>query len=191
MPPEITSVTPAAQPIQTVHLRTPSGLTASILTLGARLIDLRLPDTRTPILSYQTLRQIQADAAYVAVAVGRVTNRIREARVLAYPEVDCVAALQSNDGAHHIHGGVRGFDTRVFDVVQKAHAFVVLQLVSNHADQGYPSAVKVRVRYELRGEGDLSCQFVTENLGPHPTIANMTVRFLSFLHVSQHKHCNC
>lgn len=168
--------------VKTIHLTSPQGMKASILTLGARLIDLRLPDNRPLSLSLTTLQQIEADQAYIGVAVGRTANRIKHGILPSSRAAHSHVELQKNEeDRNHTHGGKRAWDKRLFAVRHVSKSSVDLYMFSPDGDQGYPSSVEVCVRYELRDEGQLAISLITTNVGRHQTVTNMTVRSHSFL----------
>lgn len=160
--------------IRTVSLVGPDGMRASVLTLGGRLLDLRLPDGRCMVLPLRSVSAVEEDGAYIGVAVGRTANRIRSGRLRLGRAVSADLELNEND-TNHIHGGRRAWDKRLFSVRARGVNWVELYLFSPDGDQGYPSDVEVRVRYELRGEGRLHIDLETRNVGSTDTITNMTV----------------
>ena len=164
--------------METITIVSPDGMSASILTLGARLVGLRLGDSRPLTLSFERLEQIEADDAKVGVVIGRIANRIRIARLSRYEHIDPRAFLEKNDAhkLHHIHGGTTAWDKRLFAANHLSDNVVELKTFSPHGDQGYPSSVNVIVRYELRDPGQLVVTLTTTNVGAEPTVTNMTVR---------------
>lgn len=162
--------------VHTVQITGPDGMKASVLTLGARLLDLRMPDGRPLTLSLDNLADIESDAAYIGSVVGRVCNRIRGGTFCIGEEK---TQLEKNcKDAHHIHGGRKAWDKRLFTVSKRSESSVELFLYSPDKDQGYPSAVEVYVTYKLRGDGELFISLQTTNVGTKPTITNMTVSAL-------------
>lgn len=174
-PIDITGYTSDGDFVNTIHLTSSDGMTASILTYGARLIDLRLADGRPLTLSFPSLSEIEKDPAYVGVVVGRTANRIRDGRLRrdnAFPNVQ----LQRNENnRNHTHGGRRGWDKRLFAVREQSKSGVELFLFSPDGDQGYPSSVEVVVRYELTGNGRITVALTTTNVGRQLSVTNMTV----------------
>jgi aldose 1-epimerase len=159
--------------VRTLQLRGPDGSTASVLTLGGRLLDLRTPAGRCLVLPLETVRDVEDDGAYVGVAVGRTANRIRGGCLrlgATVPELE-----RNENEVNHIHGGRHGWDKRLFSVRASGVNWVSLYLFSPEGDQGYPSAVGVEVRYELRRGGELRVDLTTHNVGDAETITNMTV----------------
>lgn len=176
--PDVNGFTGDGDFVRTVQLVGPDGMLASVLTLGARLLDVRVGEL--PVMcGFTNLAAVEADAAYVGVVVGRTANRVRGGGFGVEVEVGKMANLERNEvGVNHVHGGRRAWDKRLFGVVERGEAFVELAILSPDGDQGYPSSVEVRVRYELRGNGQLYVGMKTTNVGLVPTVTNMTVRFV-------------
>lgn len=162
--------------VKTIHLTGPDGMTASILTLGARLVDLRMPDGRPLVLALTSLNDVQSDDAYIGVVVGRTANRVRNGLLTADDRIATNSFLEKNENnVNHIHGGRRGWDKKIFSVRSQQPNEVHLVLHSPDYDQGYPSAVEVSVHYNLKGAGQFSVVLSTKNTGSAPTVTNMTV----------------
>lgn len=162
--------------VDIIHLLSENGAKATILTLGARVLELCFSDGRPMALSFATLEEVEADDAYVGAVVGRVANRIALGTLTRYEDINSEAHLQLNDGKHHIHGGVKAWDKRLFKICDQSKNVVSMEMVSQHGDQGYPSKVHVTVRYELKDDVQLHVSLHTKNVGLQPTITNLTVR---------------
>jgi aldose 1-epimerase len=83
--------------------------------------------------------------------------------------------LATNDGANHLHGGVRGFDKRLWDAAEireEGEAGVRLSLVSQDGEEGYPGTLAVRVAYRLDEDNQLRINYQAET--DRPTIVNLT-----------------
>lgn len=178
MPPsvDIEGFTKDGDYVKTVHLEGADGMRASILTLGARLLDLRLSGGQPLTLSFATLQEVEADTAYVGVAIGRTANRIRGGMLRTGKDTDPAVMLECNEaGRNHTHGGRRAWDKRLFEVRSVSKSAVELFLYSPDRDQGYPSSVEVVVTYELTGRGEVAISLATTNVGTEQTVTNMTV----------------
>ena len=85
-------------------------LTAEVLTYGATLRRLVFGGVDV-VLGYDTLPEYEGGDGCFGATVGRVCNRIGGASFTlngkTYP-------LAKNDGENHLHGGVRGFDKRIW-----------------------------------------------------------------------------
>ena len=102
---------PDGTAVEVCTLTNARGSTAKILTYGAILADLRVPDRHGKFAGVvneitPTPENFQRGFPQAAAVMGRVTNRIAGARFTLdgrdYP-------LAANAGPHHIHGGVKGF----------------------------------------------------------------------------------
>ncbi len=126
-------------------------LKAKIITYGARLISLEVPDRNgnvaDVVLGYDCLAPYLKDSrTYFGAIIGRYANRISHGTFLLNGK--CYR-LPKNDGNNSLHGGTQGFDAKVWT----AHIVpqgVDLTLISRNGDQGYPGTLTTRVRYVLK-----------------------------------------
>jgi len=163
-------------PIEAVTLRNGKGVAARIITYGATLQSLTAPDRTGKIaeiiLGHDTAADYEARPNYFGVTVGRYANRIAGGRFTLDGRT---YQLSQNDGVHSLHGGVRGFDKRNWQIVSVSNgpvAQVVLHLTSPDGDQGYPGKLDVTVTYALDERGNLEIAFDAQT--DRPSIVNMT-----------------
>jgi aldose 1-epimerase len=159
--------------IQTITLAAPNGVRATVLSFGATLQSLILPDRHGVMADVVLGHDDPADYArrrgFLGVTVGRYANRIAQGRF----ELDGVAYdLARGDQPHCLHGGPDGFDQRNWDVLDRSDASVTLGLHSPHGDQGFPGALDVTVRYALDPQGALTIVF--EARADRATVVCMT-----------------
>jgi len=133
----------------------PGGVVAKVATYGATLTELDVSDrSGTPanvVLGFDSLAGYLGKEPYFGATVGRVGNRIANARFTLDGRTYRLAA---NDGPNHLHGGLRGFDKVVWDarVVGNGGAPAVeFTYLSRDGEEGYPGNCRVSVTYELRG----------------------------------------
>lgn len=130
------------------------GLVAEVLTYGARLHALRVPDrdgqVADVVVGPQTLDGYVADdLPYAGATIGRWANRLRGARVTID---DVEHQLEANEGVNLLHGGIEGFDRRVWqarDASDERGPAVELTLTSPDGDQGFPGTVQATATYRL------------------------------------------
>jgi len=154
------------------------GQVCKLSSYGATLTELWLPDRDGElddvVLGFDTLERYRDDSPYFGCTVGRVANRIANGRF----ELGGVEyTLATNNGRHHLHGGERGFDKRVWDAEPFMHAdgpAVRFRYDSPDGEEGYPGRVQAEVTYvwtdvpELRVEMRATCDQVTPvNLAHH------------------------
>jgi aldose 1-epimerase len=147
-------------------------LKARVMTYGARLVSLEVPDRSGKIadivLGYESLDGYTADPkSYFGSIVGRYGNRIAHATfTLDGKRYD----LPANDGVNTLHGGIKGFDKLVWQGQEIPHG-VELTLVSKDGDQGFPGTLTARVRYTLEAHALKIEYFATTD---KDTVLNLT-----------------
>ncbi|WP_237569003.1 aldose epimerase family protein [Mycolicibacterium lacusdiani] len=124
---------------------------AVLTDLGARLLELHVPDRTGAwadvVLQRPTFADVAEDPAYMGATVGRCANRT----MLGRAEIDGAAVqLSINEGRHHLHGGVRGFDRRLWSA-DASDDEVSFHRVSPAGEEGYPGTLTTRVTYRLSG----------------------------------------
>ncbi|MFD8620294.1 aldose epimerase family protein [Streptomyces sp. DSS69] len=107
-------------------------------------------------------------APYFGAVVGRYANRIGGASFVLDGRT---YRLTPNEGRVHLHGGVRGFDKRVW-AAEPVPGGVRLSLVAEDGEEGYPGRVDFSVTYTLGPGGALRIGYraVTDA----PTVLNPT-----------------
>ena len=167
---------PDGRTVERVVLRAPSGFEARIINFGAALQALLVPDAHGQIddivLGHDDLAGYVGLRRFFGATVGRYANRIANARFELDGEV---VELAANNGPNAIHGGLDGFDRRLWEIIdieQGAQPAVTLGLVSAGGDQGYPGKLDIRLTYRLTGASELSLAF--EARTDRPTVVNLT-----------------
>lgn len=123
------------------------GLKAVILTQGAILQSLYLPDGRNVVLGHETLEGYIEDRSYLGQIIGRNANRV----VGSQFEIDgIIYPLFANDGENNLHSGPEGFGRQNWRAEQDDNA-LILRHVSPDGDQGFPGSVNVELRISVRG----------------------------------------
>lgn len=139
--------------VHDVTLSSPAGATASILTYGAILRDLRMPvaggGVRPVVLGFDDVAAYRDNPGYIGTTVGRCANRIGGARFrLDGREI----ALEPNEGGRStLHGGRLGFGRRLWTLDEATETSVQLSLASPDGEEGWPGRVEVVCRYTLDG----------------------------------------
>ncbi len=146
------------------------GLTASIVSVGAAIQDLRLDGHPAPlVLGYADPEAYRTNTTYFGAVAGRYANRIRDGRFT----IDGAAFETPRNfiGKHTLHGGSNGFSTRNWTVSARSDDAVTLQLVDENGTEGFPGRLDVRVTYRLSGAGTLRTEFEAET--DRPTLCNL------------------
>ncbi|HVX94401.1 MAG TPA: aldose epimerase family protein [Polyangia bacterium] len=151
------------------------GLIAKITNFGAILTELDVPDRKGKsgdvVLGWDTLPEYEKNDPHLGSTVGRVGNRIANAKF----ELDGKTyKLAANNGPHHLHGGVKGWDKAVWDATATETPDgpqVKLTLVSKDGDEGYPGTVHATTTYTLTNADELRIEM--EATTDKPTPINM------------------
>ncbi len=167
---------PDGAPVEAITLSSPQGNRVTIITLGASVQSMlvkgrggRLADVA---LGYPDLKGYIAKPNYFGATVGRVANRIAKGRFTLDGR-----AYQTpvNDGPNALHGGTKGFDKVVWQVVSVESgptARVTLRYVSPDGDQGYPGKLTATAVYALDAHGDLTVDYTA--VCDQPTVVNIS-----------------
>ncbi len=168
--------TPDGHAIERVVLCGDDGFEARVITLGAALQALLVPDANgcsaDVVLGHDDLAGYLGKRGFFGATVGRYANRIANARFVLDGTTYQLAA---NNGPHSLHGGLKGFDTqlwRISAIEDGARPAVTLSYVSADGEEGFPGRLEVSVSYRLTGPVELSLTISART--DRPTIVNLT-----------------
>ncbi|MFG2924053.1 aldose epimerase family protein [Streptomyces sp. NPDC048305] len=163
-----------------------TGVRAEILTYGASLHSLTVPDTTgtgaSVVRSLETLDDYTAKHPYFGAVVGRYANRIAHGRFVLDGAEHHIPA---NDRGHALHGGPDGFHTKVWAATQDRtddSVSVRLTLHSPDGDMGFPGALDATVTYTLDTSGTLAIDYAS--VTDRPTVVNLTNH--AYFHLAGH-----
>lgn len=150
-----------------------NGLSATISDFGGVIVSLFVPDRNGKmtdvVLGFDTLAEYEATGPYLGAAIGRCGNRI----VGGTFALDGVRyQLDCNNGVNHLHGGIVGFDKKLWQAVQTSENSLTLTLFSPDGDQGYPGNLIACVTYTLTDDNALRIQY--RGMSDKKTLFNMT-----------------
>lgn len=164
-------------------LRNARGLEMTVTNFGGRVVELWVPDRdgnfADIVLGHDNLGAYvdQTGERFLGATIGRYGNRIAAGRfTLDGKEY----TLPQNDGPNSLHGGAKGFDMVVWDVVEVTPQKIVLACLSPDGDQGYPGNLKVTMTYELTD--DNSFVVTHEATTDRRTVVNLTHHSFFNLH---------
>lgn len=152
-----------------------NGLVLKVATYGAIVTEFQVPDKSGKlgdiVLGFENLDGYVKGSPYFGATVGRVANRIRGAKFKLDGKDYKLAA---NNGQHHLHGGVKGWD-KVIWTAEPAETpdgpALKLTYVSKDGEEGYPGTVTATTVYTLTNKNEFKVEMsaVTDK----PTIVNM------------------
>nr|XP_034187017.1 aldose 1-epimerase-like isoform X3 [Osmia lignaria] len=159
--------------IEKYTLKNKSGQEVDIVTYGATITSVRTPDKHGNIadvvLGYDNIEgYLSKDNPYFGATVGRVANRIGGAEFVLNGKI---YRLAKNAGENSLHGGFKGWNSKIWNATIQGDR-LVLSLLSEDGDEGYPGAAIASVTFQLTTDGEFRIEmkaFVTK-----PTPVNLT-----------------
>ena len=179
-----TAIAPAAavdwgvidgEPVRLFTLENDNGLMMRVTNYGATITELHVPDRNghfaDVVLGYDEISGYAGSSPYFGCIAGRNANRIDQGMF----ELDGKSyQLAKNDGPHHLHGGVKGFDKHVWN----ARVFSVpdgrairFGRVSPAGEEHYPGELRVSVTYTLTNSDELRVEM--EATTDAPTLCDL------------------
>jgi aldose 1-epimerase len=159
-------------PVDLYTLTNRHGMTAKVMTLGATLTELIVPDRTGQManvaLGFDRIEPYLAGTPYFGATVGRVANRIAKGTFTLNGKT---YHLATNDGPHHLHGGKAGFDKAVWKAeVLPATGGQAVKFThrSPDGDEGYPGTLDVTVTYTLTDANELRLDYTATTDKPTP-----------------------
>lgn len=154
-------------------LENAAGLRVQVMPQGATWVSCSLPlpdgSRREVALGCASLADYERQTAYLGATIGRYANRIGGA---SFPLDGRTVQLTPNEGPNQLHGGPTGFDRRLWTVQAHGARELVLSLVSEDGDQGFPGRMETTVRYAL--EDDLTVRVSLSATVTAPCPVNLT-----------------
>jgi aldose 1-epimerase len=164
------------QPVERFSLTNSHGHSVDIMSWGASLLDVRVPDREGRIANvncvFKSLAPYLVKHPYFGSSVGRYANRIGGAKFtidgIEYP-------LMVNHKTHQLHGGKDNFAFQNWDsegYQDDAGVGVRFSLRSPDGHEGFPGNVCVTLDYHWNEQNELSFQFGATT--DKPTHVNLT-----------------
>ncbi|EXB80299.1 Aldose 1-epimerase [Morus notabilis] len=125
---------------------------ALITNYGCTITSLSIPDKdgklADVVLGFDTLEPyLNGSAPYFGCIVGRVANRIKDGK-FTLNGVEYFLPL--NKPPNSLHGGNKGFDKQIWDVVEyKQDEKITFKYHSHDSEEGYPGDVTITATYTL------------------------------------------
>lgn len=164
-----------AEALRVATLDNGRGLQAQLMSYGATLLSLRVPDRHGEqldvTLGFDAPEGYYGVHPYFGAVIGRYGNRISGARFMLDGQA---FQLPANEGPNQLHGGLRGFDKvpwALFGEASGDSPHVGWRHVSAAGDQGYPGTVQAQVVYSLKDDALCIDYSATTDA---PTVINLT-----------------
>lgn len=152
-----------------------NGAELTLTNYGAKITSLMVPDKFGKLTDVVTGHNsideyLASPEPYFGAVCGRYGNRIAKGKfVLDGVEYNKLAI---NNGPNSLHGGIKGFNTKVWDIKQADKQTVVLTYISIDGEEGFPGQLTTTVTYHLtdNNEVEIAYHAVTDK----PTVLNLT-----------------
>jgi aldose 1-epimerase len=154
---------PDGTPVKIYTLRNQNGMEARFLNYGGIIQSLKVPDRNgrlgDVVLGYDDLGDYLTNSPYFGALIGRYGNLIAQGRFT----VDGVSyQLATNNPPNSLHGGVRGFDKRIWHATpgySDLGQTLELTYVSHDGEEGYPGQLKVTALYTLTADNAIRLDY--------------------------------
>ncbi|MDR0733542.1 MAG: galactose mutarotase [Dysgonamonadaceae bacterium] len=161
----------------TTHLyaiKNANGMEVCVTNIGARIVSIWTPDQsgnfRDVVLGFDNIQPYIPVKTLFGAIVGRYANRIADGKMTLSNRA--TYRLKANDGENILHGGVRGFHARYFNIEQQDSATLICRYLSKNGEEGFPGDMRVTVTYSLSGDNALRIDYEAE--ANQSTVVNLT-----------------
>lgn len=158
--------TESGQTVYMYTLKNVKGVTVKVLNFGGVIYSLEVPDKEGNFVNvstnYETVADYETIRPFFGSIVGRYGNRIAKGKfTLDGKEY----TLPINNGENALHGGLKGFDQKIWDVQEFGTAHSVglrLTYTSKDGEEGYPGTLKSTVVYELNNDNEWKMDYTAK-----------------------------
>jgi aldose 1-epimerase len=157
-------------------LKNDKGMEVKIMTYGGIITSLTAPDRNGKyadvVLGFDNLEQYLKGHPNFGALVGRYGNRIAKGRFTLDGQE---YKLAINNGENHLHGGLKGFDKKVWgaqEVQGKDSVGLQLTCLSKDGEENYPGNLSVTVIYTLTNKNELKIDYSATT--DKTTVVNLT-----------------
>lgn len=153
------------QEILAIELTNDKGTYVKIYNYGAIIgkfiVTNKLGQKQDIVLGFDEIDQYLSEEylsnyPYFGAAIGRYANRIKNGR-FSIDGKDYQLPL--NNGEDFLHGGINGFDKKVWEVLPTIDPSLTMQYISKSGEEGFPGNLTVQLTFKLTDEDELVLDF--------------------------------
>lgn len=166
-----------ANAFEPLTLKNSKGMEATMIAYGATMTHLLVPDAsdvkRDVLLGWDDRSQYCANAehTYFGATIGRIANRVAECSFeLGGQKYDLSCNEKEFDT---LHGGVVGYDRRVWTAVAQSSSSVTWSYFSPDGDMGFPGDLSVNVTHTITEANEWTIEY-SALAGDRSTVVAMT-----------------
>lgn len=146
-------------PIELYKLTNCNGASASVITYGAAIQSVCVPDRNGKlddvILGFNDTEAYEQQTGYMGATIGRCCGRIGKTEFMLNGQK---YNLHANSGELHLHGGVGGFDKKVWKAELQEEK-VVMKYTSPDGEEGYPGTLSAEVDFSFSDDNELRIEY--------------------------------
>lgn len=133
-----------------------------VINLGGIITSIKVPDKNGVIedvvLGFDEPARYTDQHPYFGALIGRYANRIANGE---FQLGEKPYKLAINNGPNHLHGGLKGFDKRIWNIEEQPEMnALVLSYLSPDGEEGYPGNLSVEVTYTMSEHNELKIDYV-------------------------------
>lgn len=160
--------------VRLISLVNKHGAEAHFINQGAKLVSLVVPSRNGDFVDVvighdSTADYLTSEEAYFGAICGRYANRIAKGK-FTLDGVEYNLAI--NNGPNALHGGLKGFNLAIWDIIEQTQNRVVMSYLSVDGEEGYPGNLSVCVTYTWTDDNELCIDYHAET--DKDTVLNLT-----------------
>lgn len=161
------------KPTDLYVLTNKSGMEVCLTNFGGRIVSVMVPDRdgalKDVVLGFDSIQDYVKYPTDFGASIGRYANRIQNGRITIDGET---IQLPRNNYGHCLHGGMKGWQYKVYDARRIDSSTVTMTLHSPDGDENFPGNVTATVTFRLRDDNSIHIGYEAET--DRKTIINMT-----------------
>lgn len=156
-------------------LNSGNGLIVQVTNFGLRVVSIWTPDKDGKYadvgIGYENIDRYinNTGERFLGPVVGRYANRIAKGKFSIDGEE---YQLPLNDNGQTLHGGLKGTDMVVWDVIKVSDSLIDFEYVVPDGQDGFPGNVKINVTYTVTPNNEFKITY--EAITDKPTVVNLS-----------------
>ncbi len=168
--------TTAGEKVAKYTMENKKGIRVDVITYGGRITSLRTPDKSgkmdNVVLGFDSIEQYEKENPYFGALIGRYGNRIAKGK---FSLDGTEYTLAKNNGENSLHGGLQGFDKKVWDARTEEgddSVKLILTYLSADMEEGFPGNLTTTISYTLNKDNSLDVLYEAQT--DKTTVVNLT-----------------
>lgn len=151
-----------------------NGMEVYLTNYGGRIVGLVVPDKNGKktdvVIGFDSAEAYEKSSeAYFGATIGRYGNRIDQGKFSLDGEEYSITV---NNNGNALHGGKKGFQTKIWDAEQPDDNSLVLSYVSEDMEEGFPGNLEVKVIFSINEDNELKIDYHATT--DKTTVVNLT-----------------